>query len=204
MDTIIRIEKKKVPDLHPTQMTVGFRAVKHKRKEWKDVRDSKSGRKAFLESHVVPVVFGPEERAYATDHHHVGRALYDSDEQVWVAVHADLSDLPTDNFWNFMDQNSWCRPCDSEGKRHDFSALPKDMMGLVDDPYRSLAAAVQKEGAFAKDGSPFEEFLWADFFRSHIRSASLDKDFPAAVGRAAVAARSKEAAYLPGWSGHKG
>ena len=35
---------------------------------------------------------------------------------------------------------------------------------LIDDPFRSLAGELRRAGGFAKDTTPFSEFLWADFY----------------------------------------
>jgi hypothetical protein len=74
-------------------------------------------------------------------------------------------------------------------------------MALVDDPFRSLAGEVRRSGGFAKDTTPFSEFLWADFFRRRIKRKLVDDDFPSALVRASKLARSGEADYLPGWCG---
>ena len=62
--------------LRPTQMTVGIREVKEKRKRW---REHKSARKRaeLLGKHMIPVVLGPDQRYYVVDHHHLARALHD-------------------------------------------------------------------------------------------------------------------------------
>jgi hypothetical protein len=72
---------------------------------------------------------------------------------------------------------------------------------LEDDPFRSLAGAVRRAGGFAKDTTPYAEFLWADFFRRRIKSKEVQKRFAPAVQRALVLAKSEDARYLPGWSG---
>jgi len=200
METKLKIRKVPIDALRPTQMTVGYRAVRHKRRQWRDVADSKKKRREFLEDHVVPVVIGPKEAMFATDHHHVARALLDEGvHEVLVGIHGDLRALPKWTFWNFMDQRSWCRPCDDHGRRHDFDDIPKTFADLLDDPYRSLAAAVERAGGYAKETMPFSEFLWADFFRTHVRRTTLEADFDRAVEKALVLARSDHADYLPGW-----
>ena len=45
-----------ITDLRPTQMTVGIREVKEKRKRW---RDEKGKGAEFLGKHMIPVVLGP-------------------------------------------------------------------------------------------------------------------------------------------------
>ncbi len=202
METSLKIRKIKVQDIRPTQMTAGFREVKAKRKEWKEADSSRAHRRKFIDNHAIPAVLGPSKAIYVTDHHHVARALFDENvEDALVVVHCDLSALPMMTFWNFMDQKSWCRPVDDHGQRQKFSKIPDTLEGLKDDPYRSLSAAVERCGGFAKDGQPFNEFLWADYFRGHIRRKSLEEDFDAAVERAISAARDKDARYLPGWCG---
>ncbi len=202
METSLKIRKIKVSDLRPTQMTAGFREIKAKRREWKDADGSQSERRKFIDDHVIPAVIGPDKDIYVTDHHHIARSFLDEDvKHALVVIHCDLSDLPRMTFWNFMDQKSWCRPVDDNGRRQDFDQIPDDLAGLKDDPYRSLSAAVERAGGYAKDGQPFNEFLWADYFRSHIRRKSLEKDFDAAVDRAIEAARTNDARYLPGWCG---
>ena len=39
-------------------------------------------------------------------------------------------------------------------------------------------------GGFAKDTTPFSEFLWADFFRRKIKRKAVEADFSAAMERA--------------------
>ncbi len=192
--------KAKLAKLRPTQMTLGYAEVAHKRKEWRklDPKDAK----AFLRAHRFPAIRGPKGRLYITDHHHLGRALQEEKvASVSIAVLADLSDLDRDEFWILMDYQQWAHPYDAKGRRRDFSAIPKSLDCLPDDPYRSLAAAARRAGNYPKDTTPFAEFLWADFFRRRIAAATLRRAPKKALKRALRFARSLEAAHLPGWSG---
>jgi hypothetical protein len=72
---------------------------------------------------------------------------------------------------------------------------------LKDDPFRSLAGELRRAGGFAKDTTPFSEFLWADFLRRRIPRRRVDKNFSAAVRQAMKLAKAQEAHYLPGWCG---
>jgi hypothetical protein len=72
---------------------------------------------------------------------------------------------------------------------------------LEDDPFRSLAGEIRRTGGFAKDTTPFAEFLWADFFRRRIKRKDVQKHFGSAARRALKLAKSEDARYLPGWSG---
>ena len=72
---------------------------------------------------------------------------------------------------------------------------------LKDDPFRSLAGELRRAGGFAKDTTPFSEFLWADFLRRRLSRKDVDADFEKAIEKGLSLARSKDAIYLPGWCG---
>jgi hypothetical protein len=192
--------KTKLAKLRPTQMTLGYAEVALKRKQWRAL-GAKEARE-FLRAHRFPAIRGPKGRLYITDHHHLGRALQEEKvAMVTVAVLADLSSLDRDEFWILMDYQQWAHPYDARGRRRDFTAIPKNLKRLPDDPFRSLAAQVRRAGKFPKEAAPFAEFLWADFFRRRIAAAMLRRDPKKALRRAKRLARSLEAAHLPGWSG---
>jgi hypothetical protein len=189
-----------IDELRPTQMTVGFREVAEKRREWRDRSDEKAGE--YLGKHMVPAVLGPKGRHYLVDHHHLALALHEEKQtKVLVTVIADLSALPKASFWTYMDNRAWCHPYDAAGKRRDFDAIPKTVSALADDPYRSLSGELRRAGGFAKDTTPFSEFLWADFLRPRIRAKQINERFSVAVEKALALAKSDVAAYLPGWCG---
>src|SRR5947208_16690577 len=104
-------------------------------------------------------------------------------------------------FWRVLDNRRWMHPFDDKGRRRDYKDIPKSVRDLVDDPFRSLAGELRRAGGFAKDTTPFSEFLWADFLRRRIRRRHVDKNFSAAVQRAMKLARSQDAHYLPEWCG---
>lgn len=190
----------RIADLRPTQITVGMREVKDKQKRWKKMRDDKAG--AFLGKHLIPVILGPKGRHYVIDHHHLTRALHEEGvENVSITVVANLSKLDKDAFWVNMDNRSWMHPYDDEGKRRDYRDLPKSVDKLVDDPFRSLAGELRRAGGFAKDTTPFSEFLWADFLRRRMKRKEVEGNFSRAVEEGLSLARSKDAEYLPGWCG---
>ncbi|MFI4973315.1 MAG: ParB-like protein [Caulobacterales bacterium] len=189
-----------IADLKPTQITVGLREVKAKRQEWRH-RSAMKGSE-FLGTHMIPTVLGPKRRHYVTDHHHLARALLDEGVKVvLVTVQADLSQLSTAGFWKFLDNRAWCHPYDAAGHRRDFDAIPGSIAKLDDDPYRSLAGELRRAGGFAKDTTPFSEFLWADFLRGEVSRKMVDGDFPAALKKAVKLSKDKKSAYLPGWCG---
>jgi len=186
-------------DLRPTQMTVGMREVKAKRKRWRD--ESKKKGEEFLGKHLIPVILGPKHRHYVIDHHHLARALHDEGvKEVAVTDVANLSKLDKDSFWYVMENRDWTHPF-VDGRRRPYSDLPKSVDKLIDDPFRSLAGELRRAGGFAKDTTPFSEFLWADFLRLRIKRKAVETHFEHAVEKALELAKSLDADYLPGWCG---
>ncbi|WP_158914759.1 ParB-like protein [Caulobacter sp. S45] len=187
-------------DLRPTQMTVGFREVEIKRRQWRDADDAE--RTKLLRRHVVPAVLGPKGRTYIVDHHHFTKALLEEKAgAVGVYIQADLSHLAKKEFWTFLDNSDWCHAYDAEGERRALSNIPKSISELVDDPFRSLVAELIRAGGCAKTSVPFFEFLWADFLRRRIKPHLVEADFGSALVSALELAKSPDAKSLPGWSG---
>lgn len=186
--------------LRPTQMTVGMHEVKEKRRRWRQHKKKKQAE--VLGQHMIPVVHGPDGHHYVIDHHHLARALHDEGvENVLVTIIADLTMIDRDSFWLVLDSRRWVYPYDAKGVRHHYKDIPKSVADLKDDPFRSLAGELRRAGGFAKDTTPFSEFLWADFFRRRLSRKSVAADFEKAVEKALSLARSSEAVYLPGWCG---
>ena len=189
-----------IGDLRPTQITVGMREVVEKRQRWREHKGKK--RSEFLGKHMIPVILGPKERPYVIDHHHLARALFDEGtKNVLITVMADLKALEPEAFWVVLDHRGWVHPYDENGQRQGFRAIPKSVSDLLDDPFRSLAGELRRAGGFAKETTPFSEFLWADFLRRRIERKAVEKDFAKAMEKALALAKSQEAHYLPGWCG---
>jgi hypothetical protein len=185
-------------DLRPTQITVGMREVEEKRAAWRQ----HGGKADFLGAHLIPVVLGPGEEKYLIDHHHLALALHEEGvEEIAVTVVCDLSGLEKGAFWTYLDNRSWMHLYDAAGKLQSHKKLPKHVQGLVDDPYRSLAGALRRAGGYAKDTTPFSEFLWADFLRRRLKAKFLAGHPGRALEEALGLAKAAEAAYLPGWCG---
>jgi hypothetical protein len=187
--------------LRPTQMTVGMREVREKRKRFKDHK-SKKKQAELLGKHMIPVVLGPDKRHYVIDHHHLARALHEEGiKDILVTVVADLTMVDRDAFWGVLDNKRWVYPFNSRGERCHFSEIPKTVVDLKDDPFRSLSGELRRAGGFSKDTTPFSEFLWADFLRRRMSRKSVEGDFEKAIEKALALAKSQAAVYLPGWCG---
>ncbi len=166
-----------IADLRPTQITVGMREVGAMQERWR-ARPAKK-EQAFL-----------------------GRALHEQGQRdVLVTVIAKLDRLERDQFWFVLDNRGWMHPFDENGRRRHHGDIPKSVADLVDDPFRSLAGELRRGGGFAKDTTPFSEFLWADFLRRRITPKQVKRDFEKSLAKALQLAKSEEANYLPGWCG---
>jgi len=186
--------------LRPTQITIGMREVAAKRAGWRKKHGNKAG--IFLAEHMIPVVLGPKECPYVIDHHHLARALHEEGvTSIATTLVANLSKLDKRAFWVFLDNRGWMHPFDDKGRRRDYDDIPQSIAELVDDPYRSLAGELRRAGGYAKDTTPFSEFLWADFLRRHVDRKDIEKDFDRALKTALALARGEDADYLPGWCG---
>jgi hypothetical protein len=151
---------------------------------------------------MIPVILGPNGRYYVIDHHHLARALHDEGiKDVAITVVADLSTLDRNSFWFVMECRNWTHPYDADGRRRPYNDLPKTVDKLIDDPFRSLAGELRRAGGFAKDTTPFSEFLWAHFLRQHMKRAAVKANFDHAIKKALKLAKTVDANYLPGWCG---
>jgi hypothetical protein len=201
MTTVREPILKPVPlaELRPTQMTVGLREVEEHRKRWRALKKKQS---SFFGTHMIPVVLGPRERHYVIDHHHLARALMEEGvEEIFVSPIARLENLPEEAFWIVLDNRGWMHPFDAKGHRRPYGEIPGSIRDLVDDPFRSLAGALRRAGGYAKDTTPFSEFLWADFLRRRVKRHRVKHEFDAALREALKLAKSPDADYLPGWCG---
>jgi hypothetical protein len=100
-----------------------------------------------------------------------------------------------------MDNRNWMHPFDAKGRRRHYRDIPKSVAELVDDPFRSLSGELRCAGGFAKDTTPFSEFLWADFLRRRMKRKEVERNFDRAIDEALQLAKSADADYLPGWCG---
>jgi hypothetical protein len=188
-----------IADLRPTQITLGMREVEERRRRWRALKSKKQN---FLDTHMIPVILGPEGRHYIIDHHHLARALHEEGaREVLVTVLANLKKLKEASFWFVMESRDWTHPFDKNGKRRDTKDIPKSVDKMIDDPYRSLAGELRRVGGYSKETTPFSEFLWADFLRHRIGKKTVEKHYRSALKQAQKLAKSHDADYLPGWCG---
>jgi hypothetical protein len=135
---------------------------------------SSSKLSSYIQSHLVPVITGWDGEFYAIDHHHLTRAVLDSnlskdDKVLYAQIVADFSDTTELEFWSKMIEKGYTWLFDERGSQpvSPFH-LADDMYGLANDFYRSLAYFVRLGGGFAKTDTAFAEFVWANWFRTQL------------------------------------
>ena len=195
-------ERVSVDRLRPTQLTLGMDDVVRRRAKLAGLNAADFD--AYLERKAVPHVIGPGGAIFMTDHHHLVRALWEEGRPNAVLGErvADWSDLDPKSFWRHMDAKSLCWPIDADGNRRPYAAIPDHVSALTDNPWRTLARRVRGK-AFADDDTPFQEFMWGDYFRSFMSRRLIETDVELAAALARKLARLAEAQDLPGWLGEK-
>jgi hypothetical protein len=156
-----------VLSLKPTQFAVGILEVEYKVLQLKKMKKNKL--KKLIASTPIPVVISPWQELCILDHHHFLFACWHANiKKVKVEVIKDFSTskLSYHKFWKKMVSHNYAYLYDQfgNGPRSPLY-LPLDIRGLADDPYRSLAWVIRKEGGFENSDKSFAEFEWADFFR---------------------------------------
>jgi hypothetical protein len=202
----LSVKKIMILDLKPTQFAVGMLEVDEKIKMVK--KFTKKEIKKFVKDNPVPVVISPHDELYVVDHHHFLCVCYHTGiEKVHVSVVKDLSKskMSYARFWKWMSKTRNTYPfCQfGEGPRKALY-LPRDIRGLADDPYRSIAWFVRKAGAFENSDRNYAEFQWANFFRSRgLLDTHGARGLPIALVKAAKLAQTPAARRLPGYDALK-
>lgn len=189
----------RVSSLHPTQFAVGMIAVKERQEKLKKLSEHELEK--FKRKNPEEGVVGPGGTIYIVDRHHLAVALKRQGiPSTYVEILANYSKMTIEEFWTALDAKHWVYPYDENGKGPlPFRMIPASIDGLKDDPYRSLSAAVREAGGFKKTSIPFAEFQWAQFFRTRIDRATLEKNFDQQIEVGVKLARSPEAEGLPGY-----
>ena len=141
----------KVLKLKPTQMALGLEEVHAKVKDL--LKLSKSQLQKELRKNPITVVQAPNKEYYIVDGHHRVFAywLLGIKSTSIKVEHRFGKTVSFVNFWKQMLHNHWAHPFDLSGEGpHDPLYLAKDIRGLGNDPYRSLAWLVRINGGYKK------------------------------------------------------
>ncbi|HAR43265.1 MAG TPA: hypothetical protein DCS07_11665 [Bdellovibrionales bacterium] len=196
--------KANLTELRPTQFVVGMKEVEIRKAKLQKLKTDESALKKYMKSNRARVVVGPGEELYIIDGHHFGRMLDDAGyNQIYIEIERNWSDHTQEEFWQKMKKKNWVYLKDESGRLRSVQELPEKLSQLADDPYRSLAWLVRKAGGYEALETPFQEFYWADFYRTRIPAFDGNNRiaFDQAFDRALVLSKSSDAAGLPGHLG---
>jgi len=193
-----------IASLRPTQMCVGMAEVCSRQNDFQ--AESSRERRDYLGSKPVPLVRGGDGTIWMVDRHHRLRALLELMPEAtaygYVALElaasepaAVLADL-RERGWLYLYNGRGLGP-------HHPSALPTTLLGLEDDPYRSLVWKLKREGVIkAAPLIPFHEFRWGAWLRSRSLPPFSSQQLTPALPAARALARSEAASHLAGWQGN--
>ena len=192
-----------VASLQPTQLCVGMAEVRSRQQDFQ--ADSAAERSRYLQGKPVPLVRSADGALWMVDRHHRLRSLLELDPsaRAYGYVVLEVASSERTAVLQVLLQQGWLYLHDGRGRGPlPPTALPSTLLGLQDDPYRSLVWKLKKEKQIeAAPLIPFHEFRWGSWLRRRslppFQSQCLEPALPAA--RALV--RSRAAAHLAGWIG---
>ncbi|OUR99785.1 hypothetical protein A9Q84_01795 [Halobacteriovorax marinus] len=189
--------------LHPGQFAIGKAVIAKKIKEVE--KAFKKGKiKKYLKKKWAPVVLGPDRMYWLLDRHHTSYSILKSDipqlhKGLYVELLADWSHLNFNDFKERMISKKYVYLLGVDFEEGDFFDLPKSLVELNDNPFRSLAYYARKKGCFAKVKVPFLEFLWGQFFYD-LGVEIENGNFEAPIKKALKLCHQSSASKLPGYT----
>lgn len=192
-----------IATLQPTQWCIGLAEVWARQEDF--ARDSRQQRLDYLRSKPVPLVRNASGEVWMVDRHHRLRALIEivPAATAFGYVVLDLDSHDPHEGLEILRQRGWLYLYDGRGLGPlPPSALPAQLTGLQDDPYRSLVWKLKKEGVIEPAPLiPFHEFRWAAWLRSRPLPPFSSDQLDPALPRAIALAKSRAASHLAGWKG---
>jgi hypothetical protein len=189
--------------LQPTQMCVGMAEIRSRQLDF--AKDTPEERRRYLKKKPTPLVRSASGELWMVDRHHRLRGLMELDPaatafgyvvlQVEVqARHLVLEELHSRG-WLYLYDGRGLGPLSP-------AALPAQLTGTLDDPYRSLVWKLKREGVVAPAPLiPFHEFRWGAWLRSRTLPPFSSDRLEPALPAARTLARSAAASHLAGWIG---
>jgi hypothetical protein len=192
-----------IASLRPTQMCVGLAEVRSRQSDFQV--ESSRERRDYLGSKPVPLVRSGDGQVWMVDRHHRLRALLELMPEAtafgYVALQLNTTD-PSDVLAELL-RRGWLYLYNGRGLGPLApAALPANLLGLEDDPYRSLVWKLKREGVIkAAPLIPFHEFRWGAWLRSRSLPPFSSQQLTPALPAARALARSEAASHLAGWQG---
>ncbi len=192
-----------VASLQPTQLCVGLAEVRSRQADF--AAETSAERRSYLGTKPVPLVRSRAGALWMVDRHHRLRALLEreADAIAFGYVALEVAHEGREAVLEELQGRGWLYLHDGRGQGPvPPAALPHSLLGLQDDPYRSLVWKLKKEGVIeAAPLIPFHEFRWGAWLRRRplppFSSLQLEPALPAARSFA----RSPAASHLAGWVG---
>ena len=185
--------------LSPTQGAVGMLAVSCKASSLEEKEEDADWKlRRYLMARPVPVVLGPGNRLFLTDHHHLATGLLQADvedKNLYLCPMANRLNEASAAFWPYMINNNFTWLHNRMGEPITPEQLPANLDTIGDDPFRTLSRWVRDSCGYIKcgkvcggDGADtsklaqceacsvapyFLEFRWADYMRSRMADCNI-------------------------------
>ncbi|WP_411867993.1 ParB-like protein [Vulcanococcus limneticus] len=189
--------------LRPTQLCVGMAEIRSRQIDF--AKDTPEQRRQYLRKKPTPLVRSASGEFWIVDRHHRLRGLMELDPQAtcfgYVALQLAVSERH--QVLEELHSRGWLYLYDGRGLGPlPATALPDQLTGTQDDPYRSLIWKLKREGVVAAAPLiPFHEFRWGAWLRSRQLPPFGSDRLDAALPAARALARSAAASHLAGWQG---
>ena len=189
--------------LQPTQLCVGMAEIRSRQLDF--AKDDPSEQRHYLRRKPTPLVRSSAGEVWMVDRHHRLRALMELDPGGtafgYVALQLETSDRSA--VLEQLHRRGWLYLYDGRGLGPlPPAALPLQLTGTQDDPYRSLVWKLKREGVVrAAPLIPFHECRWGAWLRSRTLPPFSSERLDPALPSARALARSAAASNLAGWVG---
>lgn len=194
-----------IKDLHPTQMCIGLAEVLQRRRDF--TQQSTNERLKYLQNKPIPIVSDKNNQLWILDRHHRLRALLeiDQDAEAYGYIVAETDTKDTLKTLNFLSKKGWLYLFDSRGRGpHSHDSLPRTLLGMEDDSYRSLVWKLKKEGLISPLPSiPYYEFRWGNWLRTRPLPPFNSRNLQPALPTARKIVCSNIASHIEGWKNIK-
>ena len=136
-----------VAELQPTQWCIGLAEIWSRERDF--AQDTRQRRLDYLRGKPVPLVLSADGAMWMLDRHHRLRGLMgiDPGATTWAYVVQELPTADRSTVLAHLQSQGWLYLYDGRGNGpHPAEQLPTTLLGLEDDPYRSLVWKLKQEG----------------------------------------------------------